>query len=320
MPCYYPVPCGISKFEKRADTGKGLLYYYLKVPQNSKNFEAVTIPCGRCIGCRLEKSRQTAIRCVHESSLYENNCFITLTYDDEHLPSDGSLKREHFQDFMKRLRDYVLRYCDNPAHVLDEQDGQAKRVSDCCRIRFLAAGEYGDNLGRPHYHALIFNYDFPDREFFTIQNGFNLFRSKILEKLWSYGYSLIGDVSFESAAYVARYVMKKVTGENADYYYEGRIPEFSLRSLKPGIGAPWLERYKASVYPDDVVSVRGGVRCKPPRYYDTKLNLTNPELYERIKSKRKEFASKSSHNTVERLAVRRRIKEAQLKMLKRRLN
>lgn len=314
MPCYYPRECAqskelnvISKDGKR----KREFLYGVRVPQGSpasKIFDAVSVPCGRCIGCRLERSRQDAVRSMHEASCFEDNCFITLTYSDEFVPKNGSLVKEHFQLFMKRLRDYVSRSAPLGA------DGQAKRV------RFLACGEYGDNLGRPHYHALIFNYDFPDRVFFTVQNGFNLYRSDILESLWTFGFSLIGDVSFESAAYVSRYVLKKVTGELADGYYDGRIPEFTLRSLKPGIGATWLERYSKSVYPDDFVVIRGGLKCRPPRYYDKKLDLTDPDLLCKLKEKRRERAKSSPHNTPERLAVRRRVKLAQLKQLKRRLS
>jgi len=321
VPCYYPRDCAQSRTENVICTDgkrKREFIYGVKVKPGSllyKNYEATQVPCGSCIGCRLEKSRQDAVRCVHEASLYEDNCFVTLTYSDDFLPPNSTLVKEHVQLFMKRLRDYVFR--SSPEGRLDPSqnvtDGQAKRV------RFLACGEYGDNFGRPHYHLLIFNYDFPDRVFFDVQNGFNLYRSSILESLWPFGFSLVGDVSFESAAYVCRYVLKKVSGELAEGWYDGRIPEFSLRSLKPGIGAPWLERYQKSVFPDDFIVIRGGVRCKPPRYYDVKLNLTNPELYASIKLKRKEMASKSKHNSPERLAVRRRVKLAQTKMLKRRL-
>jgi len=324
VPCYFPVNCAQSKTEnvisKEGKRSRQLIFG-MRVPEGSPasvNYEATQVPCGRCIGCRLEKSRQDAIRCVHEASLYEDNCFITLTYSDDFVPKNGSLVKEHFQLFMKRLREYVSRSSDP---ILDPkfEPPASPEVGQAKRVRFLACGEYGDNLGRPHYHALIFNYDFPDRSFFCVQNGFNLYRSTILESLWPFGFSLVGDVSFESAAYVCRYVLKKVTGENSEYFYDGRIPEFSLRSLKPGIGAPWLERYKSSVYPDDCVTIRGGMRCKPPRYYDKKLEIDNPALLCMLKSKRKERAKASKHNTPERLGVRRRVKQAQLSTLKRRL-
>lgn len=307
MPCYYPVSCSVSKFEKVVKTGKGFFRYGHKVP-DSANFESVQVPCTRCIGCRLERSRQDAVRSVHEASCFDDNCFITLTYSDDFVPKSGSLVKSDFQLFMKRLREFVYRSA--PAGA----DGQAKRV------RFLACGEYGGNLGRPHYHALLFGYDFPDRVFFTVQNGFNLYRSAILERLWPFGFSLIGDVSFESAAYVSRYILKKVTGENADGYYDGRVPEFTLRSLKPGIGATWLDRYKKSVYPDDFIVLDGGVKCKPPKYYDVRLNLTDPDLLCKMKEARKNFALRSKDNSPDRLEVRRRVKLAQLRTLKRRLD
>lgn len=316
MPCYFPRECAQSKTEnvisKDGKRKREFIYGVTVGSYNGKFYDSVFVPCGYCIGCRLERSRQDAVRCVHEASLYDSNCFITLTYSDEFLPSNGSLVKSHFQDFMKDFRSFVSYHCQ-----AKHDNGQTMCAS--CRIRFLACGEYGDNLGRPHYHALIFNYDFSDRVFFTVENGFNLYRSSILESLWPYGFSLIGDVSFESAAYVCRYVLKKVTGEWAEGFYDGRIPEFTLRSLKPGIGAPWLERYSKSVYPDDFVTIRGGIRCKPPRYYDKQLDLTNPDLLYKLKEVRKARALESSHNSPERLAVRRRVKLAQLGMLKRRL-
>ena len=138
----------------------------------------VSVPCGRCTGCRLEYSRQWAIRCVHEAQMHEHNAFITLTFDKEHLPDDHSIRKEHLQKFFKRLR---------------------KRIG--VDIRYFACGEYGSRNNRPHYHAIIFGYDFPDKYLHTkTRNGDLLFRSPTLEKAWKFGYSLIGHVTFESAA------------------------------------------------------------------------------------------------------------------------
>ena len=118
--------------------------------------------------------------------MYDDNCFITLTYSNQHIPADGSLDVRVFQKFMKRLR---------------------KRFGD--GIRFYHCGEYGSLLGRPHYHACLFNFDFPDKYLWKENNGQKLYRSPSLEELWPYGYSSIGTVTFESAAYVARYILKR---------------------------------------------------------------------------------------------------------------
>lgn len=253
----------------------------------------VTVPCGQCIGCRLERSRQWAVRCVHEASLHDQNCFITLTYDNDHLPSDGSLQLEHFQLFMKRLRKAV---------------GQ---------VRFFHCGEYGTNLGRPHYHAIIFGYDFADKVLWRDDGPAPLYRSALLERLWKYGYSTVGTATFESAAYVARYITKKITGPMADDHYAGRKPEYTTMSRRPGIGAGWFDKFSSDVFPSDEVILRGKA-FKPPRFYDGLYEVLNPDGMKDIKARRQIAASKhSDNNTPERLAVRREVKLAQIQSLKR---
>lgn len=237
----------------------------------------VQVPCGQCIGCRLEKARQWAVRCTHEAQMHSENCFITLTYNNENLPEDHNVSKRALQLFFKRLR---KRY-----------KGKG--------IRYYACGEYGDNFGRPHYHACIFGHDFTDKEqlrgcsFRFSKNHFqkgqihSLFKSEELADIWPYGFNTVGEMSFESAGYVARYTMKKITGEKADDHYQGRTPEFALMSRKPGIGAPWFEKYKNDVYPKDFFTLNG-VKNRPPRYYDMLLEKENPYQYFKIKKKRGE--------------------------------
>lgn len=212
----------------------------------------IKVPCGQCIGCRLERSRQWALRCVHESTLHKHNCFLTLTYDDLHLPEGGSLNIEDITKFMKRLR---------------------KRVEPL-KIRFLQCGEYGSEFLRPHHHALIFGYDFPDKElFFRSSSGELTYRSAELETLWPFGFSSIGDLTFESAAYVCRYVLKKITGKNADEHYNGLKPEFITMSRRPGIASDFFDKFSDDMYPKDFITIRDGQRCRPAKFYD--------RLYER---------------------------------------
>ena len=298
MPCYHP----LTAFQC-ADGS--IVFYESKRHDTVKN---LSLPCGQCVGCRLERSRQWAIRCMHEAQMHEKNCFITLTYDDAHLPSDRSLHYRDFQLFIKRLR---KRY---PGR----------------RIRYYMAGEYGENFGRPHWHACIFGIDFDDKKLWkrTPANSI-LYRSSDLELLWPFGYSSIGDVTFESAAYVARYIMKKVTGKNADKHYQeidpdtgeitNRKPEFTKMSLKPGIGYEWYKQYTSDVYPNDYVVVRGK-KVKPPKYYDKKYKIDNPyEFDELLYIREKSAKLRHEDNTLERLAVKEQVAKAKLQKLKRNL-
>jgi hypothetical protein len=268
----------------------------------------VTIPCGKCIGCRLEKSRQWAMRIMLEASMYEENCFITLTYDDRNLPDPPSLQLEDFQNFMKRLR---------------KQFGAG--------IRFFHCGEYGEENGRPHYHAILMNFDFSDKQPLRLldygKDKQKIYTSESLERLWPYGYSSIGSVTFESAAYVARYVTKKITGALADEHYQridyatGEVvylkPEYSTMSRRPGIGKPWYDKFKSDVWPSDYLIVNGR-KVKPPKFFEKLLELDDEKALKAIQGKRIESAkTRAADSTPERLEVREIVKEAQIKNLKR---
>ena len=272
----------------------------------------LSIPCGQCIDCRVERSRQWAIRCMHEASLYEDNCFITLTYRNEELPPVASLVSEHLQLYMKRLREMV-------------------RALDGRTIRFYGCGEYGDKFGRPHYHILVFNFDPDDKTpWRKTPAGHQLYRSKALEKLWSKGTTEIGSVSFDSAGYVARYCVKKFSGPGSlDHYHvidaEGRshlrAPEFGRMSLRPGIGHPWLTKFHTDVYDFDKVLVNGRF-MQPPKFYDRKYKFLYPEEFENIELDRMRsdwysFRRLREDNVPERLEVKEEIASARLKFSKR---
>lgn len=182
-------------------------------------FNGYKCPCGLCMACRINKRRMWTHRMILESYMHSDNSFLTLTYDDEHLPPDGSVNPQTLQLFLKRLRQAI-----SPV-----------------KIRFYAVGEYGDKSMRPHYHIALFGYSFPDRVLHGMSKGRPLFRSSLLEKCWTYGFASIGELTAESAQYVGGYVVKKMTKFD-DKRLEGRHPEFSRMSLKPGIGAPALEK------------------------------------------------------------------------------
>jgi len=192
------------------------------------------------------------------------------------------------------------------------------------------AGEYGENFGRPHFHACIFGYDFHDKKLWQRSpSGSMLYRSKDLELLWPFGYSSIGDVNFESAAYVARYIMKKVTGKNANNHYQEicqdtgeitiRKPEFNKMSLKPGIGRDFYKKYASDIYPHDYVILRGK-KVKPPKYYDKQYKIDQPYEYDELLYMREKNAKLNSEdNTPERLLVKEAVTLAKLQQLKRNL-
>lgn len=249
-------------------TGKSLEFAQSALADNT----AVVVPCGQCLGCRLDKANDWAIRCVHEAKLHLHNCFITLTYNDDCLPADHSLHRDHLQLFFKRLRRY-----------LDYHDHS--------KIRFLYCGEYGSLNSRPHYHILCFGW-FPDdvRKISSLTSGYNLFRSPTLEKLWPYGFNTVGAVTFESARYVAKYSLKKQTGKNSIMYSSlGIVPEFVGCSLKPGIGGDYFTRYSDDIFTLGFVTINGA-KYKIPRYYQTLFERINPVWYNIYKQNKIENA------------------------------
>lgn len=234
-------------------------------------FKPTNLPCGRCMGCRIAKSKEWTIRCLHESALHDKNCFVTLTYDDNNLPDNRSLVKSDLQKFFKRLRkDY--------------------------NVRFFACGEYGDQLDRPHYHALIFGYDFSDDRDLVADGKYRLYRSDYLERKWPCGYSTIGDLTPETAAYTARYCVKKVTGDHAASHYvrldesTGELyyvePEFIQMSRRPGIGKAWFDQFKTDCYPKDFIT-QAGKRYKIPKYYDKLLEDIAPLELSQVKEARK---------------------------------
>lgn len=277
-------------------------------------YRPLTLPCGRCIGCRLERSKVWALRCCHEASLHEANSFITLTFDPERYPKYWrDLDKQLFVDFMKRLRI------------------QAKREFGVDKIRFFHCGEYGQpridpetgeilHQAHAHHHAIIFGFDFPDKELWSCRDGVRLYRSAFLEKLWPFGFSSVGNVTFESCAYVARYVTKKINGEMAEDWYGDKTPEYLTMSRMPGIARDWIEKFYTDVYPKDFITFNKGLKTlklKPPRYYDKYFESIEPDLMEDLKNSRQEHIEEViitpewiENNTPERLNTR---EEIQLK-------
>ena len=322
MPCVSPL-----KGWKDNETG-GLTF------DRTNTKEKMDVACGQCIGCRIDRRRHWSMRIVHESSLYEidgGNCFITLTYRDriecspeqwrngQHVPSDWSLHKAHFQKFMKRLR----------------------KSFEPQRIRYFVAGEYGRrcqhgidlecvacpvcNLGRPHYHACLFNCSFPDLEPYSSGPNGLRYTSPMLEKIWGYGFVDVGELNFATAEYVAGYVLKKVTGIRADDHYfqyceDGFpvwvTPEYCDMSRKPGLGRGWFDKYQDDVFPSDEVPVVGrGVLKGVPRYYQEIYAEEHPLDFEEVKRARQEFIKAHGYDfTPERLMDKYKVMRARQRL------
>jgi hypothetical protein len=188
-------------------------------------------------------------------------------------------------------------------------------------------GEYGEQRQRPHFHVILFNYEFPDKKFFnTSKSGYKTYTSQILDDLWGKGFTILGTVNFESAAYTARYIMKKANGKDKTAYemldletgeLSYKEKEFSHMSLKPGIGSGWYDKYKSEVFPLDRCVINGA-EIKPPKYYTRKLKEEDPELYEEIQFNRAITAlKKSEDNTDDRLLVKEEVLKAKIRSLTR---
>lgn len=229
---------------------------------------------------------------MHEAQFHDQSAFITLTYSEEHLPPDRSLSMADYRDFWKRFR----------------------RALAPVRVRFLGCGEYGDDFGRPHYHAIVFGHAFlEDRKRHSKgKHGDQIYTSAFLDERWGLGNTYVGSVTQQSCGYVARYCVKKVTGERAAAHYQGRTPEFLTCSK--GLGQAWFDQFSSDVFPDDAV-IMNGRRNRVPRYYDNQL----PEdLLAEYKAARIARAEKYAwNNTPARLAVREEVTKARVTSLKR---
>lgn len=268
MSCFRPLPA----FRDRTG-GQPRIGYHA-----GENGDKLFLPCGHCIGCKRDNALAWATRCMHEAQLYDCNLFLTLTYKTVGNPS---LEYRDFQLFMKKLR--------------KEFRGVSKAPTGLFPIRFFCAGEYGETYGRPHWHALLFNMDFPDKVRF--ENG--TFRSAMVESLWEHGMVVVGSVTPQSAAYVAGYTQNKVYGRVGEDFYEDvvnlqtgelsrRRAPFCAMSRRPGLGTWWYEKYGSDLFPHDFAVVDGKKR-KVPRFYWNKFREeADGAVVERIENDRYE--------------------------------
>lgn len=300
-------------------------------PRGKDFFIPLKLPCGKCVGCSLAYSKQWAVRCVHESELWEYNSFVTLTYNDFYNDRNfGALNYVDVTKFLKRLRVAV-----------DRNVGQHAFLSDTSsNVRFFMCGEYGDKSLRPHFHILFFNLDFDDLKLYKRVRGFNLYTSETLSSFWSdpktkdsYGHVIIGSVDLKSCAYVSRYCTKKILNGDRLIHLNPSTGEFmplekTNMSRRPGIASEWFKLYGKSIYhnvgqdSNDMVVMKNGLRFKPPRYYDQQLDKVDPELFEVVKLSRLDYAASPQvvwNNSTERLIVRESLQLDSFRLLHRSL-
>lgn len=263
-----------AEFEKRQ--AKNLL--------DNNHLDYFEVPCGQCIECRLRKSREWAARIMCEAQFSDNSAFVTLTYDDLHLPigSKGvpSLDFDHLKKFLKDFR----RFCEYHYGVSG--------------VRFYGAGEYGESSARPHFHLCLF--DLPqqlvDKNKYWSRSplGDLYYRNEDIEKVWQRGNVIVADLTFQSAAYVSRYVTKKMTGDKADKYdILGIQPEKALMSRRPGIGREFYDKYKYEIYTNDEFFLPGKGTLIPTKYFDKLYNIDDPAHMEIVKSVRSRSADRA---------------------------
>lgn len=284
-PDYYVTSYDAHHIELRHGQSPVTAYTDYISPYSYKSiYDWIEIPCGKCIGCRLAYSRMWADRCLAEATLHESSYFCTFTYNDDNIPVNEyideigtyrksmTLNKRDFQLFMKRLR---------------------KNYKYDNKIRFFMAGEYGSSTARPHYHAILFGLKLDDLQLYKkTPLGFNLYTSKFLEEQWQHqGYVIVAEVTWETCAYTARYIMKKQTGSGATFYKEYNIlPEFTLMSRKPGIARDFFEFNKEKFLiarEVDVSTPKGGRKIRSTKYFDKFLDLDYPIEREEYKESTK---------------------------------
>lgn len=242
------------------------------------------LPCGRCIGCRKDLTKDWAVRCHHESQMHDHSCVLTLTFDETNLNAQKTLVKSDIQNFIKRLRKFI--FTNKDLKKLYPQYSRKK-------ISYLYCGEYGSRFERPHYHIIIFGFDFPDKVFLKDSESDDpLYTSNYLDSTWGFGHSTIGTMSMASAMYCASYLTKYVTTQEREEIYCGRLPEFGHASKKPAIGLNWFKKFHNDLTAHDKVVINNQ-SYRIPRYYLKKLEELHPEKYSCLKIRREQLLDNS---------------------------
>lgn len=306
LACRYPLvgwqelpdlPSSLYRIHKKTLFDDRSLHYFRDEPPKEviEYFKRLEVPCGHCMQCRLNHAREWSARIMAEAKMSERNCFITLTYSPENLPKNGQLVKRHYQLFMKNLRSKYSGH--QPIYGLKSSNGRNP-------IRYYMCGEFGEQTSRPHYHACLFNFKPYDLKYSsTNRQGDKLYTSETLTKLWGLGQVWIGELTSQSADYVARYVTKKFKGdvlEKAEHYRRideetGEIidlePEYACMSRMPGIGVPFFEKWQTDFHQGKIhVFKKDGQRIirKMPRHFERLLEKVEPTLVADLKKARED--------------------------------
>lgn len=249
------------------------LYDFSDVRTKSPEHRYITLPCGLCFGCRMDNSRMWALRMMHEARYHEDNYFITLTYADDALPAGSDLDYRDLDLFWKKARHEFQ----TPARP----------------FKYFACGEYGDRTLRPHYHFAGFDFKIDDlRPFKQTASGW-YFLSERLREVWKHGHVIVAPLDWDCAAYISRYVTKKMHGATKRYKdtfdpETGEVHAYTVERAfqSKGLGLPWYEANKDEVWNLDGCLFKGQYLVKPPRYYYKRLQDEDPEKAALIRERR----------------------------------
>lgn len=318
MACYHPLyaygqlDISTGKYKMHIMQSVDHAAFDAFVDDEERGIKKFVLPCGQCIGCRLEYSRQWAVRCMLEMREYppEHCWFVTLTYDDDHAAHLSRYVEQVDTDTGEYVEKYNLSLCKRDLQLFMKRLRiRMQREYGVEGVRFFACGEYGSKKGRPHFHVILFGCPLPDLVFeCNNYRGDCYYSSAFLDDVWSNGFVCVGTVSFDSCAYVARYMLKKHKGKDSDYYEKENIePEFSVMSRRPGIAAAYFEANRDRIYAFDQIVITGAdgkaKRMKPPAFYDRLYDVFSPEDMARIREERKQFAQRASEKQLSRTSL-----------------
>lgn len=347
MSCYKPRIRAedLNKWETANDGHKyhpakifdsGRLEEYYK-PSWKSHYKYTMIPCGQCIGCRLDYAREWANRGYLEMDPKSESWFITLTYDEDHVPYLDEIKTKNGVTFTDMDEEAIeWKGCLEPkdaTNFMKRLRKHFKQEYDIDNIKFMLCGEYGGTTERPHMHLILFNVHIPQETFYEptrTENGDYQYKNTILDKLWKNGFSNISEANWNTISYVARYVTKKQKGilSEEEYAAKGQRPEFFRVSNRPAIGKAYYDKHKEEIYKYDKILVKnkkGSHYIKPPKYFDKLYEAEYPERMKEIKRKRKRQlinnllikGEKTSLNAWEQLQIEEEAKKDQCRIFNR---
>lgn len=292
----------LARFNELGKKPDGSNYKYEDLMYNRR---VMLIPCGKCIGCRIMQREDWTTRIEMEARMYPKNevWFITLTYDDEHIPgmitATGEILRKvqyTWKPGEEKPRSVQILYYPDIQLFL-------KKLRKKYKIRYFCAGEYGEKTARPHYHMILYGWKPTDLKSIYKKRCNGYFTSQEMENMWGNGQIQIAQAVPETYRYVAGYVTKKmyeIDGKKANVYYDlGQTKPFAKMSLKPGIGDAWYEEHKEEIWKTGYIQCTSGKRARIPRYYEKKMEAENPTRLWEIKRERQAKIIESNRYTYE---------------------